>query len=119
MQTCIKYLGRNGRRPIAKARVIRALRTLQAQGQPATLQGILKEEPGLARSSALQALAQLPEEAHLQVRALPGSSTVRQYILATAAQHHGIKLDSDIARAGARAENTLLCILQDHEKGNR
>lgn len=115
----MRFMNRIGRKPIAKARVIRALRALQTQAIPATLQTILQREPGLPRSSALQALAQLPEEANLQVRRLPGSNTVRQYILATAAQHHGINLDPDTVRYGARAENTLLIILSDHEKEQR
>ncbi|MNR34826.1 hypothetical protein D3C85_1526290 [compost metagenome] len=76
---------------------------------------ILRREPGLAKSSAMQALAQLPTEANLQVRTLAGTASTRQYILATAAQHHGIKLDADTIRNGARAENTLLVILRDAE----
>ncbi|TLX70483.1 hypothetical protein FAS41_27855 [Pseudomonas nicosulfuronedens] len=111
----MRYENRTGRKPLAKARVIRALRALQTQGIPATLGTILKREPGLAKSSALQALAQLPSEANLQVRILAGTSSTRQYILATTAQHHGIKLDSDTIRAGARAENTLLILLGDWE----
>jgi len=109
------YSSRTGRKPLAKARVIRALRALQSQGTPATLSTILEREPKLPKSSAMQALAQLPAEANLQVRTLPGSRSVRQYILATAAQHYGIQLDPDTRREGARAENTLLIILNDHE----
>ncbi|KUM43914.1 hypothetical protein [Pseudomonas sp. EpS/L25] len=115
----MRYETRAGRKPIAKALVIRALRALQAQGIPATLQTILEREPKLATSTALHALAQLPTEANLQVRSLPGSRGTRQYILATAALHHGIKLDPDTIREGARSENTLLVILAGHAKGER
>lgn len=115
----MRFENRTGRKPIAKARVIRALRALQSQAIPATLQTILQREPGLAKSSAMLALAQLPSEANLQVRSLPGANGVRQYILATAAQHHGINLDPDTVRFGARAENTLLVILSEHEKEQR
>ena len=114
----MNYNNRTGRKPLAKARVIRAMRALQGQGIPATLNTILKREPALAKSSALQALAQLPGEANMQVRLLPGSNRTRQYILCTAAQHYAIQLDPDTLRFGARAENTLLLILREAELGS-
>lgn len=111
----LKYSA-GGRKPLAQARVIRALRHLNCTNQPGTVGAILRLEPTLNRSSCTTAVAALVNDCGLIVRVLPGSAGIRACTLATHAHRAGVVLSADDSRFYTRLENTALLMLAEHEQ---
>ncbi|MCW6054498.1 hypothetical protein [Pseudomonas fragariae (ex Marin et al. 2024)] len=111
----LKYSA-GGRKPLAQARVIRALRHLNCTNQPGTVGAILRLEPTLNRSSCTTAVAALVKDCGLIVHVLPGSAGIRSCTLATHAHRAGASLSETDLRYFTRMENTALLMLSEHEK---
>lgn len=111
----LKYSA-GGRKPLAQSRVIRALRHLNCTDQPGTVGAILRQEPGLTRSSCTTAIAALINDCGLLVRVLPGSVGIRACTLATHAHRAGVNLSDADLRYFTRMENTALIMLSEHEQ---
>lgn len=111
----LKYSA-GGRKPLAQARVIRALRHLNSMNEPGTVGAILRLEPTLTRSSCTTAVASLVKDCGLIVRVLPGSAGIRTCRLATYAHRVGVTLSDTDLRYYTRMENTALLMLSEHEQ---
>ena len=107
---------RRGRKPLAAARIVEVMRRLANQNAPIPTAVLRKHLPDLPASSLLRAVQWLRDEAGLLVRNINGTN-VREYLLGTQHRTWAISLSPEQVRKSARAETSLLIVLQNVERG--